>query len=58
MLEMNIVLPAVLRAYELRATGDGPELARRRNITVRPGGGSRVALGAREPVPKPAPVLA
>jgi cytochrome P450 len=47
MLEMNVVLPAVLRAYELRATGDGPELARRRNITVRPGGGSRVAIGAR-----------
>jgi cytochrome P450 len=47
MLEMQIVLPAVLRSYELRATGEGPEVARRRNITVRPGRGSRVAIGAR-----------
>jgi cytochrome P450 len=53
MLEMNIVLPAVLRAYELHPSGDGPELARRRNITIRPGEGSRIALGARRPAGVP-----
>jgi cytochrome P450 len=55
MLEMKIVLPAVLSAYELRSTGDRPEFARRRNITVRPGGGSRVGLGARQPAQEPVP---
>ena len=48
LLEMGIVLRAVLRAYELRPVGGKPELARRRNITVRPGGGSTVGVGARE----------
>jgi cytochrome P450 len=47
-LEMGIVLPAVLRAYELRATSAGHELTSRRNITIRPGEGARVALGARD----------
>ena len=47
-LEMRIVLPAILRAYEPRPTTRGHELARRRNITIRPGEGARVALGARE----------
>ncbi len=47
LLEMRIVLSAVLRAYELRPVGGTPELARRRNITVRPGGGSTVGVGAR-----------
>ncbi len=42
LLEMRIVLRAVLRAYALRPVGGTPELARRRNITVRPGGGSTV----------------
>ncbi|MDX6583610.1 MAG: hypothetical protein QOI10_2794 [Solirubrobacterales bacterium] len=58
LLEMKIVLPAVLRAYELRATRDTPELARRRNITIRPGQGSRVALGRRAAVPEPVPAPA
>ena len=48
LLEMRIVLRAVLRAYELRPVAGTPELARRRNITVRPGGGSTVGVGARE----------
>jgi cytochrome P450 len=52
MLEMKLVLPAVLRACELRAAGDRREVARRRNITIRPGGGARVVLRdrVREPV--------
>jgi cytochrome P450 len=58
MLEMKLVLPAVLRACELRAATDGPELARRRNITIRPGAGARVTLDARERVPEPAAVPA
>ena len=33
MLEMKIVLRAVLRACELRATGGASEVAKRRNIT-------------------------
>ena len=48
MLEMKIVLPAVLRAYELRPVGAGHEPPRRHNITVRPGRGSRVSLARRE----------
>jgi cytochrome P450 len=48
LLEMQIVLRQVLGAYELRPVAGGPELARRRNITVRPGGGSTVGVGARE----------
>jgi cytochrome P450 family 135 len=47
LLEMRIVLHGVLRAYALRPVAEGPELARRRNITVRPAAGSRVALAAR-----------
>ncbi len=52
MLEMKIVLPAVLSAYELRPDVAAPEPTKRRNITVRPGRGSQVSLGkrpAREP---------
>ncbi len=48
MLEMKIVLPAVLRAYRLEPAGAGHEPPRRRNITVRPGRGSRVSLARRE----------
>jgi cytochrome P450 len=47
MLEMTVVLPAVLRAYEVEAAGGPPEPARRRNITVRPGRGTRVSLAKR-----------
>jgi cytochrome P450 len=50
MLEMKVVLPAVLRAYELEPAGAAHEPARRRNITVRPGRGARVAL-AKRPAP-------
>jgi cytochrome P450 len=49
LLEMKIVMPAVLRAYELSPATGAPERPRRRNITIRPGEGSRVALGDRTP---------
>jgi cytochrome P450 len=45
MLEMKIVLRAVLRACELRPSGDGFELPRRRNITIRPARGAVAVLG-------------
>jgi cytochrome P450 len=44
MLEMKIVLRAVLEACELRPTGDGFELPRRRNITIRPAHGAVAVL--------------
>jgi cytochrome P450 len=47
MLEMKIVLPAVLRARSLEASEPAHERPRRRNITVRPGGGARVRLAPR-----------
>ena len=43
LMEMRIVLRAVLEAYTVAAAA-GPEPARRRNITIRPAGGSRVKL--------------
>jgi cytochrome P450 len=49
MLEMKVVIKALLGACELRATGEGVEVAQRRNITVRPIRGARVVLGEREP---------
>jgi cytochrome P450 len=49
MLEMKVVMRELLRACELSAAGDGVEVARRRNITVRPLGGSRAVLGDRVP---------
>ena len=49
MLEMKIVLRSVLAACEVRPAGDGAELARRRNITIRP------ARGARRPCCSSAP---
>jgi cytochrome P450 len=49
LLEMRIVLQAMLRTYELRAPDGVPERPRRRNITVRPGSGSRVGLDVRAP---------
>jgi cytochrome P450 len=51
MLEMKVVLRALLGACEVRAAGDGVEVAQRRNITVRPIRGARVVLGARSRVP-------
>jgi hypothetical protein len=53
MLEMRIVLRAVLAACELRPTGEGTELARRRNITIRPAGGARAVLRDRRPAAVP-----
>lgn len=52
MLEMKLVIPALLRASDVRAAGARSERARRRNITIRPGDGARVTLRerGREPV--------
>jgi len=47
MLEMKIVIPAVLRRFELHPTEAGAEPARRRNISIRPGRGSRFVLEPR-----------
>ncbi len=47
--EMKLVLRKVVGDCELRAVGATTELARRRNITVRPGEGARAVLGARRP---------
>ncbi len=44
MLEMKLVLRAVLSACEPRPTGNGFEVARRRNITIRPGSGAVAVL--------------
>jgi len=49
--EMKLVLRTVLGTCEVRTGGAGPEVARRRNITVRPGGGARAVLGERLPAP-------
>jgi len=56
MVEMKIVMRAVLGACEVRAAADGAEVAKRRNITIRPGGGSRAVLGERVPAAVPAAV--
>ena len=54
MLEMKIVLRSVLRQCELSSATDGGfELARRRNITIRPAEGAVAVLGARRPAPVP-----
>ncbi len=50
LLEMKVVLRALLGTCEVRAAGDGVEVAQRRNITVRPVRGARVVLGARSRV--------
>ena len=49
MVEMRLVLREILSQCELRPTTDGAEVARRRNITVRPGAGARVQLAERQP---------
>jgi cytochrome P450 len=51
MLEMTVVLRALLSTCSLSATGDGVEVARRRNITVRPVDGARAVLADRAAVP-------
>jgi cytochrome P450 len=50
MLEMKIVLRAALGTLALRP-GGGAEVARRRNITVRPSRGARAILSDRKPAP-------
>jgi cytochrome P450 len=49
LLEMNVVLKALLGACSLSATSAGVEVARRRNITVRPIDGARAVVGDRSP---------
>jgi cytochrome P450 len=56
MLEMQIVLRGILTACDLRVAGDGFELARRRNITIRPRDGARAVLRERRPAPAAAVV--
>ena len=51
---MRVVLPAVLRVYEVRAAEGSPELARRRNITIIPSAGARMRLRARAASADPA----
>jgi cytochrome P450 len=51
---MKVVIAELVRRFEISATTGQPELARRRNITVRPHMGARVSLGAREREPVPA----
>jgi cytochrome P450 len=51
MLEMTVVLRALLSSCSLSAAGHGIEVARRRNITVRPLDGARAVLADRAPVP-------
>jgi cytochrome P450 len=51
MLEMTIVLRSALSAIALHPGGEGPEVARRRNITVRPSHGARAVLADRRQAP-------
>ena len=55
MLEMKIVIRSVLEAQAVAPVASRPEPARRRNITITPGAGSRVTLSApqREPIASP-----
>ena len=47
LLEMQIILRAVLERYDVAAGSAGPELTRRRSITVSPKRGARTVLTAR-----------
>jgi cytochrome P450 len=53
MLEMKIVLRAVLAASRIQPGVDGPELTRRRSITVSPGRGATTVLAERPAVEAP-----
>jgi cytochrome P450 len=44
MVEMKIVMRAVIVRYQISPARDGAEVAKRRNITVRPAGGTRTVL--------------
>jgi cytochrome P450 len=48
MLEMQIVIRELIRAYDLQPDGEAPETPTRRNITIRPSRGARVGLARRE----------
>jgi cytochrome P450 len=50
MLEMKVVMRQLLRTCTLSAADGGVEMARRRNITVRPLDGARAVLADRAPV--------
>jgi cytochrome P450 len=52
--EMEVVLSAVLRRYELAPGRDRPETTRRRSITFSPSHGATVVLKARRPAAEPA----
>jgi cytochrome P450 len=49
MLEMKLVLRTILGTSEIRSAGDGFEVARRRNITIRPARRAVAVLGERIP---------
>lgn len=49
MVEMKLVLRSILGTCELRPAAHGFEVARRRNITIRPGTGALSVLGERHP---------
>jgi cytochrome P450 len=51
MLEMKIVLRKALATFELKPEAASPEVARRRNITVRPSGGAQAVLAERRRAP-------
>jgi cytochrome P450 len=51
LLEMNIVLRALLTTTELRTTGEGVELTRRRAITISPRRGAKTILRDRDRQP-------
>ncbi len=51
MLEMKIVLRNALAAFELQPEAGRPEVARRRNITVRPSNGAQAILAERRQAP-------
>jgi cytochrome P450 len=54
-LEMKIVMRAALSAFRIQPVADGPELTRRRSITLSPKLGAPTVLGERNPVRAPEP---
>jgi cytochrome P450 len=53
MVEMKIVMRALFERCQLQAIGDKPEVAKRRNITVRPAHGTTTVVRDREPARVP-----
>ena len=51
MLEMKLVLRQALSTFELHPEATNPEVARRRNITVRPSHGAQAILAERRQAP-------